>query len=219
MKKELRIKRKKLDNAHYDLLFQVSKYLQSANLTKYAFYKLRDDAIEEIYDAQMEGIPADKVYKRGIDTHFKKECDKLPKMSIFEQISNISMVFFGLFTILSIFVYIYHFIGKTNLDYSEGIYLHLSVSTLINMVMYGFIAAILWAFIQKIDKTRKIVQAVTIGVVGAVSILVVMGVGNGYDGFRLNMVIIIPALVALTILFYFVTDIIAKSKYKKGIKN
>ena len=63
MEKDIKEKRKALKGKHYDYLFQVIKFLQSQNLTKYAFFKLRDQAINDIYEAQENGLPADKVYK------------------------------------------------------------------------------------------------------------------------------------------------------------
>ena len=94
MNKVLKTKRQSLNGKYNDYFFEVTKYLQSQNLSKYAFFKLRDKVIEDIYLAQEEGTSVDKIYKRGYELHFQKKVEKLPKMGILEQISNIVMVFF-----------------------------------------------------------------------------------------------------------------------------
>ena len=42
MKKELREKRKKLDEDYFSCFVEVIKYIRTLNLSKYAFYSLRD---------------------------------------------------------------------------------------------------------------------------------------------------------------------------------
>ena len=50
----IKTKKRALNGKYYEYFFEVTKYLQSQNLSKYAFYKLRDKVIEDIYKAQQE---------------------------------------------------------------------------------------------------------------------------------------------------------------------
>jgi hypothetical protein len=188
--------------------------LQSQNLSKYAFYKLRDVAIEDIYEAQKNGVPVEKIYKKGIDIHFEKKCKKMPKMGLIEQISNVVMVFFVLFSALSLFVYLYHFLVK-DINYSQGIYLHLSIEYFRNMIIYGFLGAIISVFLQKIDKQRKWIQASIIGSIGVICFILTIALQEKITSLlKLNMLIIIPCFIVLSVIGYFVNDLISKNKCK-----
>lgn len=216
MDKFIKIKRKALNGKYYDYLFQITKYLQSENLTKYAYYKLRDKAIEDLYQAQQDGIPVDKIYKKGYEVHFKKKAEKLPKMGIIEQISNIWMVFFALFACLALFVYVYHLFVKVETYYSEGLYLYISVDNLRNMVVYGFLGAVVATFLQKIDKRRKWIQGGVITGFGIVCLVSLMAIASSMsDNLKLNMLIIIPLFIVLAIGGYFLNDFLAKKKYNQ----
>ena len=208
-------KRKALNGRYYDYLFQVTRYLQTQNLSKYAFYKLRDEAIEDIYEAQTNNVPVENIYKKGIDHHFERKADKLPKMGIIEQVANLVMVFFAMFAVLALFVYVYRFIVKDELDYSKGMHLYLSVAYFRNMIIYGFLGAIVSIFLQKINKKRKNIQAVVVGVVGVICFVLITALGQEVTtSLKLNMLIVIPVFIALAVLGYFVNDILAKKKYK-----
>ena len=208
-------KRKALNGRYYDYLFQVTRYLQTQNLSKYAFYKLRDEAIEDIYEAQTNNVPVENIYKKGIDYHFERKADKLPKMGIIEQVANLVMVFFAMFAVLALFVYVYRFIVKDELDYSKGMHLYLSVAYFRNMIIYGFLGAIVSIFLQKINKKRKNIQAVVVGVVGVICFVLITALGQEVTtSLKLNMLIVIPIFIALAVLGYFVNDILAKKKYK-----
>jgi hypothetical protein len=210
----IKTKKRALNGKYYEYFFEVTKYLQSQNLSKYAFYKLRDKVIEDIYKAQQEGVPFDKIYKRGHEQHFQKRCEKLPKMGILEQISNVVMIFFVMFSVLAIFVYLYHLVVKVDSFYSEGVNLYISVDNLRNMVMYGFLGAITSTFLQKIDKKRKWIQASCITGVGLACLIALILVGNAITtNIKLNMLIIIPIFLVLALCGYFLTDILAKKKY------
>lgn len=218
MDKVIKTKRKALNGKYYDFLFEVTKYLQSQNLTKYAFYKLRDQAIEDIYNAQNEGITIEKIYKRGYELHFQKKVEKLPKMGVLEQISNISMVVFVLFSILLLFVYLYRLFVKVETYYSQGINLYISLDNLRNMVIYGFLGSIFATFLQKIDKKRKWIQASIITGVGLAFLILLIVLGNVVtENIKLNMLIIVPVFLALGIGFYFLNDFLAKKKYSNKI--
>ena len=222
MNEIIKTKKRALNGKYYDYFFEVTRYLQSQNLSKYAFFKLRDKAIEDIYEAQKEGIPFDKIYKRGHEQHFQKRCEKLPKMSLLEQISNVVMIFFVMFSALAIFVYLYHLVVKVDTFYSEGINLYISVDNLRNMVLYGFLGSITSTFLQKIDKKRKWIQASTITGVGIGCLIALIVVGNTLTtNIKLNMLIIIPIFLVLAISGYFLNDILAKKKYdgKLNIEN
>lgn len=219
MDKVIKTKRKALNGKYYDFFFQVTRYLQSQNLSKYAFYKLRDIAIEDIYAAQAEGVGIDKIYKKGIENHYEKKCAKLPKMGIFEQISTIVMVFFVLFSILATFVYLYHLFVKVDSFYSEGIYLYISVDNLRNMMSYGFLGAIVATFLQKVDKKRKWIQASSIAGIGIAVLIVLIGLTNIIEtNIKINMIIIIPFFLVLAMGGYFLNDLIAKKKYSGKIE-
>ncbi len=219
MDKVIKTKRKALNGKYYDFFFQVTRYLQSQNLSKYAFYKLRDIAIEDIYAAQVEGVGIDKIYKKGIENHYEKKCAKLPKMGIFEQISTIVMVFFVLFSILATFVYLYHLFVKVDSFYSEGIYLYISVDNLRNMMSYGFLGAIVATFLQKVDKKRKWIQASSIAGIGIAVLIVLIGLNNIIEtNIKINMIIIIPFFLVLAMGGYFLNDLIAKKKYSGKIE-
>ena len=210
----IKTKKRALNGKYYEYFFEVTKYLQSQNLSKYAFYKLRDKVIEDIYKAQQEGVPFDKIYKRGHELHFQKRCEKMPKMGILEQISNVVMIFFVMFSVLAIFVYLYHLVVKVDSFYSEGVNLYISVDNLRNMVMYGFLGAITSTFLQKIDKKRKWIQASCITGIGLVCLISLILVGNAITtNIKLNMLIIIPIFLVLALCGYFLTDILAKKKY------
>ena len=210
----IKTKKRALNGKYYEYFFEVTKYLQSQNLSKYAFYKLRDKVIEDIYKAQQEGVPFDKIYKRGHEQHFQKRCEKLPKMGILEQISNVVMIFFVMFSVLAIFVYLYHLVVKVDSFYSEGVNLYISVDNLRNMVMYGFLGAITSTFLQKIDKKRKWIQASCITGIGLACLIALILVGNVITAnIKLNMIIIIPIFLVLSLCGYLLTDILAKKKY------
>lgn len=210
----IKTKKRALNGKYYEYFFEVTKYLQSQNLSKYAFYKLRDKVIEDIYKAQQEGVPFDKIYKRGHEQHFQKRCEKLPKMGILEQISNVVMIFFVMFSALAIFVYLYHLVVKVDTFYSEGLNLYISVDNLRNMILYGFLGAITSTFLQKIDKKRKWIQASCITGVGLACLIALILVGNVITtNIKLNMLIIIPIFLVLALCGYFLTDILAKKKY------
>ena len=211
-------KRKALNGKYYDYLFQVTRYLQTQNLSKYAFYKLRDDAVEDIYEAQTNNVPVENIYKNGIDHHFERKAEKLPKMGLIEQIANLVMVFFAMFAVLALFVYVYRFIVKDELDYSKGIFLHLSIAYFRNMIIYGFLGAIVSIFLQKIDKKRKNIQAVIVGIVGVISFMIITALGQGgITSLKINIVIVIPIFIALAVLGYFINDFLAKKKYKNHV--
>ena len=211
----IKTKRKALNGRYYDYLFQVIKYLQTENLTKYAFYKLRNQAIEDIYKAQEENIPIDKIYKKGHAAHFQKKAEKLPKMGIIEQIANVIMVFFALFSILALIVYVYHLIVKDESFYSEGMYLFISVLNLRNMVIYGFLGAVVSIFLQKIDRTRKWIQAGIIGGLGLGIVLTLFAIEKSVvENIKVNVLIFIPEFIALAVLGYFTNDLISKKKFK-----
>lgn len=213
----IKAKRNSLTGKYYDYLFEVTKYLQSQNLTKYAFYKLRDRAIEDIYKAQEEGIPVEKVYKKGHEHFFEKKCEKLPKMGILEQISNVVMVFFVLFSVMAIFVYIYRFFVSADTFYSHGVYLHISVDNLRNMIIYGFLGAVVSVFLQKIEKKRKYIQAASISGIGIVCVVTTILMENVIQGnIKLNMVIVIPVFLTLSVLGYVSNDLLSKKKYQKS---
>lgn len=210
----IKTKKRALNGKYYEYFFEVTKYLQSQNLSKYAFYKLRDKVIEDIYKAQQEGVPFDKIYKRGYEQHFQKRCEKLPKMGVLEQISNVVMIFFVMFSALAIFVYLYHLVVKVDTFYSEGLNLYISVDNLRNMILYGFLGAITSTFLQKIDKKRKWIQASCITGVGLACLIALILVGNVITtNIKLNMLIIIPIFLVLALCGYFLTDILAKKKY------
>ena len=210
----IKAKRKALNGKYYDYFFEVTKYLQAQNLSKYAFFKLRDKAVEDIYLAQEEGTAIEKIYKRGYELHFQKRVEKLPKMGILEQISNIVMVFFILFSVLSIFVYLYHFFVKVNSFYSEGIFLYINIDNLRNMMLYGFLGALVATFIQKTDKKRKWIQASVIAGIGIGVLIVLILLANTLTtNIKINMIIVIPVFLALSLGGYFLNDILAKKKY------
>lgn len=211
----IKTKRKALNGKYYDFLFQVTRYLQTHNLSKYAFYKLRDQAIEDIYEAQTNNVPVEKIYKKGMEVHFDKKCEKLPKMGLIEQIANLVMVFFAMFSVLAVFVYVYRFIVKDSITYSEGIYLNISLDYFRNMVVYGFLGAVVSIFLQKIDKKRKYVQAAIVTSVGVGCFIVIMALGSGITALKINMVVVIPVFIALVVIGYFINDIIAKKKFKQ----
>lgn len=214
MNKVLKTKRKALNGKYYDFFFEVTKYLQAQNLSKYVFFKLRDKAIEDIYLAQEEGTSVDKIYKRGYELHFQKKVEKMPKMSVLEQISNIVMVFFILFSALSIFVYLYHLFVKVDSFYSEGVFLYISVDNLRNMMMYGFLGALVATFIQKTDKKRKWIQASGIAGVGIGVLVALVLVSESFTGnLKINMLIVIPVFLVLSLGGYFLNDLIAKKKF------
>ena len=214
MNKVLKTKRKALNGKYYDFFFEVTKYLQAQNLSKYAFFKLRDKAIEDIYLAQEEGTSVDKIYKRGYELHFQKKVEKMPKMSVLEQISNSVMVFFILFSALSIFVYLYHLFVKVDSFYSEGVFLYISVDNLRNMMMYGFLGALVATFIQKTDKKRKWIQASGIAGVGIGVLVALVLVSESFTGnLKINMLIVIPVFLVLSLGGYFLNDLIAKKKF------
>lgn len=213
----IKAKRNSLTGKYYDYLFEVTKYLQSQNLTKYAFYKLRDRAIEDIYKAQEEGIPVEKVYKKGYEHFFEKKCEKLPKMGVLEQISNVVMVFFVLFSVMAIFVYIYRFFAFADTFYSHGVYLHISVDNLRNMIIYGFLGAVVSVFLQKIEKNRKYIQAASISGIGIACVVATILMENVIQGnIKLNMVIVIPVFLTLSVLGYVSNDLLSKKKYQKS---
>ena len=133
MKKELREKRKKLDEDYFSCFVEVIKYIRTLNLSKYAFYSLRDKALEEIYEGQMNDVRPEKIFKHGLEPYFEKKANSLPKKTVLESSLTFLFVFFSLFSILLLFVYILRFFLKTDLFYSQGIYLYVSPTNLRNM--------------------------------------------------------------------------------------
>ena len=139
-------------------------------------------------------------------------------MGVLEQISNISMVVFVLFSILLLFVYLYRLFVKVETYYSQGINLYISLDNLRNMVIYGFLGSIFATFLQKIDKKRKWIQASIITGVGLAFLILLIVLGNVVtENIKLNMLIIVPVFLALGIGFYFLNDFLAKKKYSNKI--
>ena len=124
------------------------------------------------------------------------------------------MVFFILFSVLSIFVYLYHFFVKVNSFYSEGIFLYINIDNLRNMMLYGFLGALVATFIQKTDKKRKWIQASVIAGIGIGVLVVLILLANTLTtNIKINMIIVIPVFLALSLGGYFLNDILAKKKY------
>ncbi len=214
MKKELREKRKKLDEDYFSCLVEVIKYIRTLNLSKYAFYSLRDKAIEEIYEGQMNDVKPEKIFKHGLEPYFEKKANGLPRKTILESTLTFLFVFFALFSILLLFVYILRFFLKTDLFYSEGIYLHVSPVNLRNMSLYGFGGSIIASLVQRVEKKEKLIQIIGICIVAIVFIVTLTLLDQKTRIINLNVILFLGIFIAISIISYFANEYITKKAMK-----
>ena len=80
--------------------------------------------------------------------------------------------------------------------------------------MYGFLGALVATFIQKTDKKRKWIQASGIAGVGIGVLVALVLVSESFTGnLKINMLIVIPVFLVLSLGGYFLNDLIAKKKF------
>lgn len=215
MKKELREKRKKLDEDYFSCFVEVIKYIRTLNLSKYAFYSLRDKALEEIYEGQMNDVRPEKIFKHGLQPYFDKKANSLPKKTVLESSLTFLFVFFSLFSILLLFVYILRFFLKTDLFYSQGIYLYVSPTNLRNMSLYGFGGSIIASLIQRVEKKEKLIQIIGICLVAIIFVSILTILDSKTEIITLNVILYLGIFILISVLSYLGNEIITRNAMKK----
>lgn len=199
MRKDLKEKRKKLGRNYSDYLYEVLGYLSRQGLTRYAYYALRDDAIEAVYECQENGDTPKNTFHKGYENHYQKKINLLPKKNVFEKVGSFTFSFFALFFILALFVYIYRFGVKDAIYYSSGIYLYITASSISSMFIYGFLGAIVSIFLQRIDKKSKYIMASITAAIGIGFIILFLVLGaNNPNPLKINMMIVLPVCLVLS---------------------
>ena len=193
MKKDIKDKRKKLGKHYSDYLYEVLGYLSRQGLSRYAYYSLRDDAIEAVYECQENGEAPTNAFHKGYEHYYQKKINTLPKKNVLEKIGSFLFSFFALFFVLVLFVYLYRFAVKDIMYYSEGIYLYITASNLSSLFIYGFLGAIVSVFLQRIDKKSKYIMASVTALFGIGMIITFLVIGmNNPAPLKINMLILLP---------------------------
>lgn len=192
MNKELRDKRKKLSKNYMDYYYEVVSYLSKQNLSRFAFYSLRDHAVIKISETEEKGNGPKDAFHRGHELYFQKKINALPKKGILEKIGGFVFSFFALFFFLALFVYLYRFAVKDTIFYSEGMYLYITPSNVSSMLIYGFLGALLSIFIRKNDKKTKYTAAAITAGLGIICIGIFIAIGAQNPSLlKINMIVML----------------------------
>ena len=124
-------------------------------------------------------------------------------------------VFFSLFSILLLFVYILRFFLKTDLFYSQGIYLYVSPTNLRNMSLYGFGGSIIASLIQRVEKKEKLIQIIGICLVAIIFVTILTILDSKTEIIKLNVILYLGIFILISVLSYLGNEIITRKAMKK----
>lgn len=217
MNKELRNKRKALNDKYMDFSIEVLRYIQSFDISREVYNFYRDQVIEDLYDAQQEGNAPVTIYKHGYQNYFQKKLKNVPKKNFLEAMGQFIFVFFLMFFLLSIAIYVIRFIPSMQSDLfkSEGIYLFVSADNLGFMSIYGFAGVLVSTFLMKGDKRRKYIHLAIVAGAAIVTIGGLFAINSIYSApLKINMIVLFICFGLFSLFGFFLERKVSQKRCK-----